>query len=276
MWLFSGTMYLGVVMSKKKERLNKIIKIVKSKNGSSIKELAEQLNVSEMTIRRDIKILDENSVLEVYHGAVVYNPYLDNPTIDNTNDDYNLNLNSKLNDRQKDLIGIAASRLIEADDVIIIDTGTTTEKLSKHLPSDISFTSLVYSSNNFINIMNKNNINLLLSGGLYHRKTGMFESPAGIDFIKNTRANKVFLSAAGVHKNLGITCANSYELATKRLIIKNSIEVILIVDSSKFGCVKAVHFADLKDIDTIITDDGISNEWVSYINDLDINLIIAK
>ena len=79
-------------MAKKDERLNKIISIVKNKNGSSIKELASDLSVSEMTIRRDIKILEDNNIIEVYHGAVVYNPSLDNPTLSQTESDYDLDL----------------------------------------------------------------------------------------------------------------------------------------------------------------------------------------
>ena len=102
-------------MSKKEDRLNKVINIIKNRNGSSIKELASELSVSEMTIRRDIKILEENNVVEVYHGAVVYNPYLNNPTINKMDSDYGINLNSKLKNKEKDLIGLTASKLIKEE-----------------------------------------------------------------------------------------------------------------------------------------------------------------
>ena len=262
-------------MAKKDERLNKIISIVKNKNGSSIKELASDLSVSEMTIRRDIKILEDNNIIEVYHGAVVYNPSLDNPTLSQTESDYDLDQNLKLNNRQKDLIGRRASSLINDGDIVIIDTGTTTDKLSKYISNDNSSTCLVFSSNNFLNLMYKDNIDLILAGGFFHRNTGMFESQASLNVIENTRANKVFLSAAGVHKNLGITCSNSYELATKKLIIKNSLEVILLVDSSKFDAVKAVHFCELDDIDIVVTDKNISRDWLSYLEEKNIRVIIA-
>lgn len=262
-------------MSKKDERLNKIISIVKIKNGSSIKDLANSLGVSEMTVRRDIKILEENNIIEVYHGAVVYKPSYDNP-VEDENSIYDLNLNSQLMNKQKDIIGEYAARLIEKDDAVIIDTGTTTEKLSKHMGSDLKCKALVFSSNNFLNLMMKPNIEVVLAGGVYHRDTGMFESVSALDLIKNTRANKVFLSAAGVHKDLGVTCANSYELLHKKMIIKNSLEVILLIDSSKFGSVKAIHFCDLSDIDTIITDDNISEDWINYLKELEIEVIIAK
>ena len=71
----------------------------------------------------------------------------------------------------------------------------------------------------------------------------------GVAFIHNIRANKVFISAAGVHEELGISCANSYEVATKRAILKSA-RHILVADSSKFGVVRSAYFCNLTDIDT--------------------------
>lgn len=263
-------------MTKRDERLTKIIRIIKNQNGSSIKDLALDLDVSEMTIRRDVKILEENNIVEAYHGAVVYNPYSNNPTIKDLDSDYDINLNSKLNNPEKDLIGIRAAKLIEEDDMIIIDTGSTTDKLSKYIADDLACTCLVFSANNFINLMDKGNINLILTGGVLHRDTGMLESDAGLNILKSTRANKVFLSAAGVHQSLGVTCANSYELATKKTIIKNSLEVILLVDSSKFDQVKPVYFCDIDDIDKVVTDKNISKKWLDFLENKDIEVIIAN
>lgn len=273
---FYGTMTLGlgVVMANKKQRINKLTNIIKSRNGSSIKDLAKELSVSEMTIRRDIKILEENNIIEVFHGSVVYNPSPTNPTA--TNDEYKLEENLGLMYKQKDLIGRLAAGLVKKDDMIIIDTGTTTDKLSYHLDANKECTALVFSSNNFFNLTKKEKVKILLAGGLFHKESMMFESQESLRMIENIRANKVFLSAAGLHKDLGITCANTYELATKKTIIKNSMEVILLIDSSKFGQVKSVHFADLRDIDTIITDENLDSKWKDYLETMDINLVIAK
>ena len=263
-------------MSKKDERLNKIINIIKNKNGSSVKELAQKISVSEMTIRRDLKILEDRDIIESYHGAVVYNQSIDHPTILGNDSFYDLDQNLKLNNKEKHIIGKTAAKLIKDDDIIIIDTGTTTDGLSRNIADDLKCTCLVFSSNNFLNLMYKDNIDLILAGGVFHRNTGMFESSESLGIIESTRANKVFLSAAGVHMDLGITCANTYELSTKKTIIKNSMEVILLVDSSKFDTVKSVHFCDLDDIDVIVTDSNISKEWIDYLESKNIKLILAK
>lgn len=259
-------------MSKKDDRIEKIISIIKENNGTSVKELANFLNVSDMTIRRDIKILEEKNIIEIFHGAIVYNSKKDNPIKDNQ---YNLGTNSLIKDREKYLIGQKASSMIKEDDIIIIDTGTTTEKLSQAMTNDIKCTALVFSSNNLINLLFKDKIDLIIGGGSLHRDSGMIESPTNIEMIKNIRASKLFLSAAGIHPKLGLTCENSYELESKKIIIKNSLEVILLADSSKFGQVKSTHFAELDDIDKIITDDKIDDDWKEIIENKGIELIIV-
>ncbi|MDD7463247.1 MAG: DeoR/GlpR family DNA-binding transcription regulator [Anaerococcus sp.] len=262
-------------MSKKDERLKNLISIIKNNNGASIKELSTMLDVSEMTIRRDIKILESQNILEIYHGSVVYNPNYDNPTISKNDSDYSLSSNSVLMEKEKSLIGKKAAELINDDDIIIIDSGTTTEKLSQNLNENVKCTALVFTSNNFIHLLYKKNVNLIFAGGKMHRDSGIFESAEGLKLIDGVRASKLFLSAAGVHDELGLTCANGYEIEAKKTIIKNSVEVILLVDSSKFDQVKSAHFCDLDQVDTIITDDGISDEWKKIIEDRKIKLIIA-
>ncbi|MSS77953.1 DeoR/GlpR transcriptional regulator [Anaerococcus sp. AGMB00486] len=258
-------------MSKKEDRRNKIISIIKENNGASVKELATKLDVSDMTIRRDIRILEEQNIVETFHGAIVYNSKIDNPI---NEDKYSLDSHLLIKDREKFLIGQKAASMIKEDDIIIIDTGTTTEKLSQAM-DDIKCTALVFSSNNLINLLFKKNIDLIIGGGNLHRDSGMMESNQSIEMMKNIRASKLFLSAAGVHKDLGITCENSYELNSKKIIIRNSLEVILLADSSKFGAVKSTHFADLSEIDTIISDKNLSDEWQDYLKEMDIKLILV-
>ena len=259
-------------MSKKLQRANKIIEILKEKNGASVKELASILNVSEMTIRRDLNILKSNNIVKNVYGATIYNP-LNN--IQKLSNPYNITEEIIKNESEKLKIGQIAAKLIQPDDIIIIDTGTTTEKLVQSISDDIKLTALLYNINILTALKMKHNINLIFSGGYFHPNTQMFESPEGIDLIRKTRATKVFVSAAGVHENLGVTCSNNYEVLTKNAILSSSVEKILLVDSEKFGIVKSAYFADLNIFTTIITDSGISNEWKARIEEMKIQLIIV-
>ena len=254
------------------QRANKIIDILKEKNGATVKELASILNVSEMTIRRDLEVLKNNNIVNNVYGATIYNP---SNNIEKLETFYDIENEVVKQENQKLKIGKAAVSLINEDDIVIIDTGTTTEKLAASISSDIKMSALIFNTNILNELVKKKNINLIFSGGYFHPNTQMFESPEGISLIKKTRATKVFVSAAGVHENLGVTCSNNYEVLTKQAIINSSLEKILLVDSSKFGVVKSAYFADLDDFDTIITDDGISNEWKEIIHTKGIKLIIA-
>lgn len=246
-------------------------------NGASVKELAQEFDVSEMTIRRDLKLLEEKKIVDNFYGAAVYNPRNDNPLNGgpDNNLDYDINLNSRMMEFEKNKIGKKAVELINDDDIVIIDAGTTTEKLSQNIPTDRHFTALVYSANNLMHLFGKRNVKLFMPGGVFHRETGIFESSEGLNLINNIRATKLFLSAAGVHDRLGITCAYKHEIETKKSIIKNSLEVILLVDSSKFGSVRSAFVCDLDYIDKVITDSNIDEEWLNILKEKEIEVILV-
>lgn len=145
--------------------------------------------------------------------------------------------------------------MINAGDCIIFDTGTTTEQIAMHISSDTAFEALCFNRN--IQLYSRPHINIALAGGYYHPRTQLFTSEDGVNFIHGFRANKLFLSAAGIHENLGLSCADSYEAPIKRAILQSSKQHILVADSSKFGMVRSTYFCDLPDIDTVITDNGL-------------------
>ena len=232
-------------MSKKVQRQNELVRIIEAQGMLPVKTIASMLNVSEMTVRRDIEALGEES------GSVL--------------NEYNLLQALENSNEQKDRIGKKAASLIEPNDVIIIDTGSTTARILPYVPADKNLTVVCYNANVLMELRYKPGIRLLFCGGVYHPNTEMFESPEGIQFIERTRANKVFLSAAGVHAELGVTCANSHEVPTKNAVIKSSSERILVADSDKFGQVKSSYFCELDDVGTVVTDKNLSQEWEEFL-----------
>lgn len=257
-------------INKKTIRASRIIEILKEKKGSSVKELATLLNVSEMTIRRDLSLLEKEKHIKNVLGVAIYDG---EETGLSATEEYELNNQKVLRETEKMRIGQAAAQLIHDEDIIIIDNGTTTEMLARYLPDDVKITALFYSINILMALKDKSNIDMIFTGGYFRPNTQMFESPEGMEIIKKTRATKVFLSAAGVHKELGVTCANDYELLTKKASMQSAHQKILLVDSTKFDTIKAAYFAEIVHIHTIITDTGISKEWVDYIKSLGIELI---
>ncbi len=243
-------------MGKKEDRRIQLIEIIKSKNGASVKELASLLDVSEMTIRRDLDILEQDHIVTNVYGAAIYNP-----ATKEQNDLYELSHAKSSQDNEKKSIGSFAASFIKPGDIIVIDTGSTTEMLAEHIDDNLEATILCYNANILNSLRSKENLSLIFSGGHYHPKTQMVESAEGIDLIHSMRFTKAFISAAGVHKSLGVTCAYHYEIPTKKAIMNSSVEKILLLDSSKFDQVKPAYFANLEDFDIVITDEGLSKEW---------------
>ncbi len=336
-------------MSKKTDRLSRLIDIIKTKNGATVKELAALLDVSEMTIRRDLAVLEQNSIVNNVYGAAIYNPSYDSlsenqkenediitspkgiasrkniayqkdiasrkrtdlqkepasgkgfaswteaalqkdvsiqgaitlqkenafPKENNPKENnplYELNHAKNTQDTEKKSIGAFAASYINDGDIIVIDTGSTTEMLAENIPDDLEATILCYNANILNSLRLKEKLTLIFSGGKYHPTTQMVESPQGVELIKSMRFTKAFISAAGIHAGLGVTCVFDYEVATKKAIMDSSVEKILLFDSSKFNQVKPAYFGDITDFDVIITDNDISDEWRELINALNIKL----
>lgn len=256
-------------MGKKADRIDKLMSILKVRGYVSVRELAALLNVSEMTVRRDLQILRQNDVAETISGRAVYNPA---HTGINADANYTLTKEQQRRNAQKEAIGRFAASLIQTDDIIIVDTGSTTEKIISYLPVDQNLSVLCYNINILMELRRNPGVNMLFAGGRYHPNTQMFESSEGIDFIRTIRAAKVFLSAAGIHGDLGITCMHDYEIPTKRAILKSSVEKILVADSSKFGVVRPSFICELSEIDTVITDQELSPDWQDYLHEKGITL----
>ena len=259
-------------MNKKNERINKIVNILKVSNVLSIHELADQLNVSEMTIRRDLTVLEEDKVIRLLHGGAVLNP---NSRIESNKKKYQISSEESINLEAKIRIGQKAASLIEPDDIIIIDSGSTTEHVAKSIPQGIPLTVLCYALNILVETHNKTKCRLIFGGGYFHDNTLMFESPEGLELIRRNRANKAFISAGGVNDKLGVTCYNPYEMETKRGVIGSSLSRILLVDSSKFGKICPAYFADLDDFNVVISDTGIPDDYRNIIQDAGITLHVV-
>jgi len=259
-------------MANRKKRIDHITNALSLRGLVNIKELSEKLNVSEMTIRRDLEILAKENIAQIIHGGAVLKK---NVSSENEQDSYLISKAESQMIREKMKICQMAASLIEPNDIIIIDNGTTTEHLPKYMPLNIPLTIICFALNIFYGLYKNNNYKIFMTGGYFHHNTLMFESAEGVELIKKVRANKAFITAAGVDDKLGVTCATTYEVETKKAAIENSDTKILLVDSTKFGKIRISYFADLGNFDIIITDSGIPEEYQKYIKNLGIKLFLV-
>lgn len=254
------------------ERIQAIMQILEIHKASSILELSRQLEVSPMTVRRDLASLADEDKVKVLYGSVMLHP---SSTQRGSDTYYSLIAAGAEHPEEKRRIGQLAASLIEPQDSLIIDCGSTTEYMAKYLPEDREYTVLCNSLNVVAECVRRKNCKSMLSGGVYHENTVMFESTEGLEAVRNFRATKAFISASGINDQFGVTCSNSYERETKKAMIQSSMRKILIADSSKFGIIRSVYFAELSDFDEVVTDSGIPEEYVQILASKGINLRIA-
>lgn len=260
-------------MSEKKNRLVQMLELLKQRETMTVKELAQTFQVSEMTIRRDLKLLKQTNELERSYGCAT----LQKSRVPSqyNGEAYDLRFEQIKNSGVKESIAKYAATLIEPQDVLILDSGTTVYRLASYMPENQDITVLCYNFGILCELRKRMGVNIIFSGGQYFPEDEIFVSADSGDFIRSHRANKAFLAASGFHQTLGITCIHAHEVELKRADIASSQTRILLLDSSKFGVVKSSFITATANIDILITDSGITKEWRKIINEMDIDLRIV-
>lgn len=259
-------------MKRSDYRINYILNRLSIDGFANIKDLSKSLEISEMTVRRDLRELSKQNIVTLIPGGAVLKR---NPPINADEDNYLIQAAESVMLEEKIKISRKAASLVSPNDVIIIDAGSTTKNLPKFIPENMPVTIICYTLNVLFNVYENKNWKLVFPGGYFHNNTLMFESPEGIEIIKKIRANTAFVAAAGISEKLELTTPTLYEKNTKRAVIESSDTKILLVDSSKFGKIKISHFADLTDFDIVITDSGISKECEEIVKNIGIKLYIV-
>lgn len=260
-------------MKKQTARLNQIVQYLQGEPLLSVARLAEQCDVSDVTLRRDLKQLSDEGIVHVVNGAVSLNLSTDKLRI---GDKYFISQQAQKQIEEKTQIGKEAAKLLEPNDTVVIDVGSTAYFFARAIPHDLPLTVICYSLNTFIELHDRDACNVIFAGGVFHRNSLMCEGAEGISLVKRLRARKAFMGATGVHESMGVTSSNYNEQAMKQAAISSSLTKYLLVDSMKFGVVKTAYFADLDDFDYVITDAGISPRYETHINNSGVTLVISK
>ncbi|MEA1911216.1 MAG: DeoR/GlpR family DNA-binding transcription regulator [Spirochaetota bacterium] len=257
------------MLSRQEKRLNRIIKMLRLSNPTTVNKLSSIMEVSHMTIRRDLEMLKERKLVDIFHGGVVLKNKKERQH------PYSLSFANKQMNQEKKQIAVKASTYINNDDTIIMDTGSTIEYLARSLPDCFPITVICFTLNSLVHVSKMNQAEIIFPGGYFHENTLMFESKEGIELIKTHPANTAFISASGISIEEGVSCSNNYEMKTKTEIINSADKKILLVDSSKFDRVESTLFAKLTDFDLIISDSGIPQKYKDYCKTQGIDLLLV-
>lgn len=228
-----------------KERKQKIVNLINDWSGCSVDELAEEIGVSETTIRRDLQDLEEQKLIERTHGGAM-------PPI-NRGEPYE---NRKIhNFEQKAAIGEQAVDEIHQEQIVIFDSGSTPIEVAKRVSSDLSFVP-VTPMPSIAHELAEKDFEVHLIGGTYRKENRSSVGPWAEKYIQQMNVDLLVLGTDGIDEK-GLTARNIQQYRLKELMIENAKRVVLVADHSKFNDSHAFRFADHAAIDLFITDGSI-------------------
>lgn len=210
-------------------------------------ELKERLQVSEVTIRNDLRILEQHGLVRRVHGGVV----------SVNTEEIALRARESSYQDEKARIGAAAAELIAPGDTVLLDAGSTTIEVAKHLPPDLPCTIITHSPLVALQVLSYPHVEVILIGGMLHKVIRASLGPDTVRALKKLHVNKLFLSVAAVHPENGLTDNHVLAAEIKRTMLQVAQHNILLTDSSKWGKTLLMGIAPLASVHTIITDDGI-------------------
>ncbi len=251
------------------ERRQAILRILEqSETGTaSVPVLAAAFVVSEMTIRRDLDWLQSRSRVNRIHGGAMLAPgaFGEAP----------LHKRIDLADPEKQSIGWAASQWVKDGERIILDAGTTTHQIVRHLGTRQALTVITTAMPIAQDLAQFPHITTIILGGLLKHGELCTVGPLVTRELARLSADKVFLSAAGFDLSRGITDPDMSEAEVKEAMIRAATQVILVADSSKWGHASLTHVAPLSAIDVLITDRHLPDDAVIAIESQGINVVRA-
>ncbi len=252
------------------DRRRIITQMAKEKGSVQVLALSERFGVSTQTIRKDLLYLSERGVVTRSYGGAI--------STDVVGGQKELAVEAKrmLHRTEKDLIGASAASLVSSGESIILDSGTTTASIARHLPDDESLTVVTNDFGVMGELVAKPQINSVMLGGSLRRHNLAFYGSLTEAALDRLAVDTLFLGVDGLDLERGITTHNENEAILNRRMISVARRVIAVTDSSKISQVCLHKIVDLSEIETLVIDSDASGEFIAGAQSLGVNVKLVK
>ena len=250
----------------REERIVKILEHLERNGNVAVKDLQDKFQVSDMTIRRDLKILEQRGKIErIYGGAIPSKKSrirIEPPIIERM---------GSMADEKKRIAELVAAR-IEENETIFLGSGTTTQYLARELIIRDDITVVTNSVPILYELSNNSNMDLITVGGFLRRSELSLIGVFAEAVLRDIRVSKAIIGMRGIHPVYGFTCEHPQELLTDRRILKISDNVIVVADHTKIGQVATNKVAPITSAKTIVTSKRADADMVDEIKNLGIDV----
>jgi DeoR/GlpR family transcriptional regulator of sugar metabolism len=247
------------------ERRRLILERLRRDGNVVAAELSSSLDVSVDTVRRDLRELSEAGLLRRVHGgalpaAVGARPY---------------SVRREQAPAAKAAIARATSRLVRPGQVILLDSGTTTLEVARHLPPDLEATVITNSPPIAVALAEHASVEVMVLGGMLAKGAHSLVGAATIEALRSVRADLLVLGVCSVHPEFGITVVELEESYVKRLMIANAAEVVAVSSADKLGSAGPFVIAPLEELTYLVTEESASVEQLDDYRAAGVEVMLA-
>ncbi|EXI62630.1 DeoR family transcriptional regulator [Mannheimia granulomatis] len=248
------------------ERRAEILSLLQQTGSQRVELLANQFNVSAVTIRGDLNYLEQQGFITRSHGFAVLNSRLINELSIADKDHHYPEL--------KQRIGKLAATLLKNGERVILDSGTTTKAIVSHI-GETELTVLTNGLDLAMALVPCPNVEVRLTGGVLRKNAMSFSGVMADNHLRQYRFDKLFLGVDGFDLDKGITTFNEQEAQLNRLMCEAVNQVIVVADSSKFGQYSDYVICQANQIDVLVTDDKLPRNYQYYLENAGVQVLIA-
>jgi DeoR/GlpR family transcriptional regulator of sugar metabolism len=233
-------------------RKQQILAILGQTGQVVAKDMSQAMGVSEDTIRRDLRELAQEGLLQRVHGGAL-------PASPAVADFAG---REKLRHEGKVAIGKAGASMIQPGQVVILDGGTTSREIARHLPLDLKVTIVTHSPTIALELLNHAGIEVILIGGRLFKHSVVAVGAAAIESISRIHADTFYMGVTGVHPETGLTTGDFEEAAVKRALSRAAAETLVLASAEKLNAASPYEVIGLEEVNGIITERSVDGELV--------------
>ncbi|MCK7226316.1 DeoR/GlpR family DNA-binding transcription regulator [Enterobacter asburiae] len=230
------------------------------------KALSILFDVSEDTIRRDLRELAAEGRLQRVHGGALPSSSAIAPFAERQS----VKMDAKKRVARKGV------QLISSGQVVIVDGGTTTSELITFFPPDLRITVVTHSPGIALGLVDHPSIEVILIGGRLYKHSIVAVGAAAIEGIENIHADLFFMGVTGIHPDAGLTTGDFEEACIKRAFSGRAAETVVLASPEKINAASSFVIGDVSSVNTIVVEDSTDKDWIRAVSEKGVSVLLTS
>ncbi|NRR31744.1 DeoR/GlpR transcriptional regulator [Oxalobacteraceae bacterium] len=252
-----------------RQRKEMLLNLLKQDGQIVAKALSEQLGLSEDTIRRDLRELAKEGLLQRVHGGALPLDLPPSPAMGN------FAQRQQLSAEAKPAIGRAAAAMVRDGQVVFIDGGTTAVQMARQLPRELRATVVTHSPSIALELIGHEHIEVIMIGGRLFKHSIVAMGPSALEAIAQIRTDLYFMGVCSLHPQSGISTGDYEEAGTKRAISQAARKTVVLASPEKLETASPFQIAPLGSIGAIVVASGVEPALLAPYREMGIELVLA-